>query len=260
MQPQFDLMCSDLSQLKVARAVAASSAVPGLFTAITLRNYAGSCGFERPEWLDEALASRRTSPRRFRDAEIAVGYLDSKKRKYIHLVDGGISDNIGLRRPLSNVIVEGGVWRRLKHVGIRRPGHIVVIVVNAANNPDRHVDLLATAPSLKAVLGSVSGVQIRRYNFETLELMRESLKRWARDAPPDEAGRKLQTHMVEVAFDLLENPNERHFFNNVKTSFDLDDETVDRLIEVGGRLLRESPDFQQLLGALQVSNHGGNSY
>ena len=32
-------------------------------------------------------------------------------------------------------------------------------------------------------------------------------------------------------------------------SFSLDDKTVDRLIEVGGRLLRESPDFKQFLDA-----------
>ena len=31
------------------------------------------------------------------------------------------------------------------------------------------------------------------------------------------------------------------------TSFNLDDTTVDRLIEVGGRLLRESQDFQDFL-------------
>ena len=31
----------------------------------------------------------------------------------------------------------------------------------------------------------------------------------------------------------------------------LDDTTVDRLIEVGGRLLRESPDFQKFLTSLK---------
>ena len=54
-QPQFDLICSDLSNFKVARAVAASSAVPGLFSPIVLRNYANDCGYVRPRWLDEAL-------------------------------------------------------------------------------------------------------------------------------------------------------------------------------------------------------------
>jgi len=36
----------------------------------------------------------------------------------------------------------------------------------------------------------------------------------------------------------------------VKTSFSLDDETVDRLIAVGGRLLRESPDFKDFLATV----------
>ena len=56
--------------------------------------------------------------------------------------------------------------------------------------------------------------------------------------------------MIEVSFELLEDREEREFFENVKTSFDLDDETVDRLIEVGGRLLRESPDYQEFFGSL----------
>jgi NTE family protein len=37
-QDQFDYLCSDLSTYPVARAVAASSAVPLVFSPITLRN------------------------------------------------------------------------------------------------------------------------------------------------------------------------------------------------------------------------------
>jgi NTE family protein len=71
-QEQFDLICSDLSQLEVARAVAASSAVPVAFSPIVLKNYAGTCGFERPQWMEEALADRKGDRRRFRNAEIAA--------------------------------------------------------------------------------------------------------------------------------------------------------------------------------------------
>ena len=45
---QFDPICNDLLTYPVARAVAASSAVPGLLTPIRLRSYAGSCGYEPP--------------------------------------------------------------------------------------------------------------------------------------------------------------------------------------------------------------------
>jgi uncharacterized tellurite resistance protein B-like protein len=57
--------------------------------------------------------------------------------------------------------------------------------------------------------------------------------------------------VVEVAFENLESPTEREYFNDVDTSFNLDDKTVDRLIEVGGRLLRESADFKQFLARVK---------
>ncbi len=50
-----------------------------------------------------------------------------------------------------------------------------------------------------------------------------------------------------MSFDDLGDAEERDFFNGVATSFDLDDEIIDRLIEVGGRLLRESPDFRSFM-------------
>jgi NTE family protein len=51
----FDVICSDLASMRVARAAAASSAVPGALSPIKLRNYAGSCGFVMPERLRNAL-------------------------------------------------------------------------------------------------------------------------------------------------------------------------------------------------------------
>ena len=48
----------------------------------------------------------------------------------------------------------------------------------------------------------------------------------------------------------IEDPDERAFFENLPTTLALGDETVDRLIEVGRRLLRESPVFQALLAEL----------
>ena len=239
-----------MSQLKVARAVAASSAVPGLFNAITLRNYAGSCGFERPAWLDEAL-SDRNARRRFRSASIAASYLDADDRKYIHLVDGGIADNLGLRGPLEGILLSGGIRERLEGLGLRHPRFIVVVAVNAQGQSSKGLDLFPGAPSLGTIIGSVSGVQIQSYNFETIELLRASMEGWAQELPPDPEGRAVQTYLVEVAFETLADEEEREFFNNVATSFALDDETVDRLIEVGGRLLRESPEFVRLLANLR---------
>ncbi len=96
-QEQFDSICSDVSRVSVARAVAASSAVPVVLSPITLRNYAGSCGYETPKYILEGLEERKVSRRRFQQAVHATSYMDAEKRPYIHLLDGGLADNLGLR-------------------------------------------------------------------------------------------------------------------------------------------------------------------
>ncbi len=44
----FDVMCSDLSTFRLARAAAASSAVPVLLSSLTIDNYGGTCGYRFP--------------------------------------------------------------------------------------------------------------------------------------------------------------------------------------------------------------------
>ena len=53
---------------------------------------------------------------------------------------------------------------------------------------------------------------------------------------------------MDVSFDAIKDPKERERFMNMPTTFVLPAEDVDALREVGGRLLRESADFQELLG------------
>ncbi len=88
----FDLIFSDLSQFPVARAAAASSAVPMVLTPITLRNYAGTCGYKVPEGFEEMLKSRAVSGHQFYLANNFSAYLDSEKKRYIHLIDGGVPE------------------------------------------------------------------------------------------------------------------------------------------------------------------------
>ena len=53
----------------------------------------------------------------------------------------------------------------------------------------------------------------------------------------------------------LEDPEERSYFEQVPTSLSLDDDVVDRLIEVGRRLLRESPEYRELLTKLGATTN-----
>jgi len=57
-----------------------------------------------------------------------------------------------------------------------------------------------------------------------------------------------------VSFDAIADPKERAYFMNLPTSFKLPDEAVDRLRELGGRLLRESKPYRTLLRQVEASN------
>lgn len=249
-QGQFDFLCSDLAKLPVARAVTASSAVPGLFSPLVLENYAGECGFVPPPGFTEALQQRSSDPRRFRVATILNGYLDRRARPYVHLLDGGISDNIGLRVPLENVILAGGPTGRLQQVHAQAIRRVLVIVVNAEVHPAPTWDLADVSPGLATILGAVTDTQIYAFNFETIELMRESLQRWARDMPPGPDGKPIPVSLVSVDFARIEDAQERAFFDDVPTSLSLPGETVDRLVAVARRLLRESPEMQELVAEI----------
>ena len=99
------------------------------------------------------------------------------------------------------------------------------------------------------MIGSITDTQLHRYNFETMDLLRDSMKRWVSEWSSH--GVPVQAHLIEVAEYGIEDPDEREFFDGVPTSLGLDDEDVDRLVEIGRRLLRESDEFQNLLMELR---------
>ena len=114
--PFFDLICADLNQFPLSRAVTASSAVPVLFTPITVKSYAGTCGFEAPAWLAEAEKDERGSTRQA-EARSLMDYMDRKKRPWMHLVDGGIADNLGLRSYYTLLSLEGDPRQAFRDLG-----------------------------------------------------------------------------------------------------------------------------------------------
>ena len=97
----FDLICSDLDVVRLSRAAAASSAVPVVLSPVTFNNYGGTCGFALPGWLKPFVDSAnppRPAARTIasiKEAEQAFG--NGRDRPYLHLVDGGVADNVAMR-------------------------------------------------------------------------------------------------------------------------------------------------------------------
>lgn len=246
-QERFDILCSDLSDFRVARAVAASSAVPVAFAPIALQNYSG-CDYREPEWLINARARRESNPRLAVLLDSLDTYMDKEQRPYIHLVDGGITDNLGLRALYDRVTLLGGAASAARLLG-QSPAMIVVIVVNAQTQPKKPMDLSSAAPSSAKVVEAVSSAQLRRYNIETIALIKDSLEQWATELSTSE--QPVAHYFIQVDFESIADEERRHIFNNMATSFSLPNEEVDHLIEAGHRLLQQSPEYQKLLEQLR---------
>ncbi len=243
-QGQFDFLCSDLSSFPVARAVGASAAVPMLFPPVTLRNYAGTCGFDQPAWLGRSLEKdRQLSVRRWRNARVLESYMDPESRPYILLVDGGISDNLAIRNPLE-LAADVSYWE-LPAEPFRDFRQIVSLVVNAQTESKRVWSLADPDPSVRALLASMTNAQIDVLSAETLDMVR-TLHTLLKERTAN-AGYPTQFYLIEVTFQTTEDEAERAYLNNLPTSLSLPDEDVDRLRKAARQLLRTNPEFQRLL-------------
>jgi NTE family protein len=261
-QEAFDLICSDLSLFPVGRAAAASSAIPMALTPITLRNYAGTCGFKTTEGFEKVSEGRDISERGFFLHNDIAPFLDREKKPYIHLVDGGVGDNLGLKAVLDRVIVGGSVWGAMKGTPLGKVRKVVFIVVNAETEPDPTWDRTERVPTFGVMLASYSSIAIDRTNEETIALLKESAGSWANEImtrrcqggvvsiSPGACG-DIQFYVVEVKFDALKDETERIHFKRLPTVLKLPSEEVDKTRDAAHRLLVESGEFQRLLFELK---------
>ncbi len=245
-QDQFDLLCSDLSAFPVARAVAASSAVPILFSPMTLKNYSGLCGYAGPALPGSQTATTRQT---YKAAETR-SYLDATARPYIHLLDGGLTDNLGLRGMLDRVAARDDPHELARALRLGRFDKAVLVIVNAETSPDLALDRREEVPTIVQVFRAIKDIPINRYSFETIELFKANLENWSRqlrEQGGEDGHAGFDFYLVEVTFDAIPDVAERDAFRVIPTSLALPAETVDRLRALGPRLMQASEGYQRLL-------------
>ena len=260
-QPQFDLICSDLSQLPISRASAASAALPLVLSPITLKNYAGECGYEPPAWLLESAKS--AGPIRRQRAKEMLSYLDIKKRPHVHLLDGGLSDNIALRSVLEGAAVAGGakgiggLESMAKRAGIKNVQKLVIISVSAETSPDVNEYRSDKIPVLSRAMDSLVDIPINRYSADTLVLMRVVLETWRNDLKNRPPGAEsifapnADIYFIDVSLGAVEDAEEQQYLMKIPTTLYLTDEQIDRLLLAAQRLIRNDKEFQRLMKDLQ---------
>ncbi len=248
-QEQFDRIGSDLGRFPVARAVAASAAFPIVFSPITLKNYADRTPHPGPV-LSQQVQGGSDVFAGYRAAltEASRTYGDVAKHPYIYLMDGGLTDNLSLRNLLDGVTLAGGwevVMGRLRRLGVTR---LAVIVVDGTVDAEPQEAGSGEIPGSNSVVSTIGSSSINRTNRETLALVESSLA-----LHQSRAGGQPRICLIRVDFHMSPDAAERAFFQSVPTNLSLPARTVDRLVEAGGRLLRESPAYRDLIRDLVVS-------
>jgi NTE family protein len=96
--PVFFGLCSDLSQLRVSEAVAASMAVPLAFAPVVLHTFPNDCLTPLPPRMNEMLSDPGSVATGVlaATARAIYNYRDAERMRYVKLADGGLTDNQGL--------------------------------------------------------------------------------------------------------------------------------------------------------------------
>lgn len=241
-QHSFDLICSDATRYPLASAVAASSAVPGALTPITLKNYAGGCGCALPEWVDAALL--QDAGRMSRRAAVFTSYQSAKSRPFIHLVDGGVSDNIGLQPVIDYLQSVPLSPQRRADLASSKAKKIILIIVNAYATPDRDWDKREKPPGAFAIAAAATSHTLDQRTLETVDYLKEALGNLQvrLQLPPD-----VKVYPVFLSFTNYKDQKDQKFFLNLPTSFFLPATDVDKLRKAGHDLLRQDSIYQMLL-------------
>ncbi|WP_419174943.1 patatin-like phospholipase family protein [Desulfosediminicola sp.] len=247
-QNYFSLLCSDISSYPVARAVTASSAVPVLFNPVVLKNYQ-DC--PPPSPFIQAVADHTGQSHQTRHLLDGLSsYADKKQRPYIHLVDGGITDNLGLLALYETVDAAGGIRELFGEIrGAPVASKLLVISVNASTRPQYELEQSKSPPGVEQFMGAVTDIQLHRYNAATMDLLNTALQDWAQELS-DET-REVEHYFVELDFNQVTDEEQRFFLNQIPTTFSLTGKQVDGAIEAGRELLLANREYLRFLDDIQ---------
>ena len=185
-----------------------------------------------------------------------LSYQNAKARPYIHLVDGGVADNLGVRGLLEHTLNEGGIrsaTRKLPKGMVRK---LVLITVNAERDPSERIDETDKVPNMLQVVDAMLFGTGARATQETLGLLDDIALQWKREvslaAQDGQSAFAKDAQIYVIPVNLRDAPgvSERTRLLQIPTAFSIPIDDVTRLIQAGRDVLLASPRFKELLQSL----------
>jgi NTE family protein len=227
----FGCLGTALADYPLGYAVAASSAYPPALAAVTLRNFGAPPGGCLTASDRAALQSAHLNPEAWLRAVRKQRFLETERVPYVHLVDGGVTDNLGLQGVLER-LTDGELSDLLN---TRRLAGVVVIAVNAMAAHDVTLGRRAAGPDVLTGVDQSFGLMLEQATTRTSGLIRSAIDQ--RRAFEESLGRATRLHYLEVRLGDLEAPARRERLLAAPTRLALPRETIDDLLAAGRDLL-----------------------
>jgi NTE family protein len=272
-QRNMDLLCSDLSLLPLATAVGASAAFPVALSPVTLTNYSPCAATKGkvwpPAWVTASIDEPGTQPQdslwyanpqraTLARAEYAYALGDDPgrmdKKLYVHLLDGGIADNLGIFEPYRMLATRDTQPSFLGQIDTGQIKKLIFVAINARSFAPSDLDAQQATPGIVDMLLASIDAPIDRTTAGTAAQLRNLLfdefRQLSLGDPVKEARFKAlaeNTALVSIDFDAIVDEDCRRKYHSIPTSWSLDRKQVDAVLKVGGALLANDPEFTRLL-------------
>jgi NTE family protein len=264
----FAALCSDINAYPLSEAVAASAAVPLVFKPVVITNYADRCQYAAPRWSQRALRNANAPALLKANAEAVQRYRAKSDVQYVKLMDGGLTDNLGLSGVLLERLGANEPYEPFSEREGVKMRRMLFVVVDAGRPPggDWAKDVKTGATDLiQAVADTAVDANIRN----TYETFTSHLRDWNRELidwrcrlPRDRVNaligenaqwncRDLTFHVVKVTFDQMPDPVTREALEKIPTLFSLPDKSIDLLLDSAGQILRRNSAFQRFVASAQ---------
>jgi NTE family protein len=282
---RFDDICSDLDAQAISTGVAASAAVPIVFTPIALRNYSVEycAGRPAPTWINKRLQGRYAPYLNLDNFKLARyandlrhGPDSFRRIDYLYFLDGGLADNLAIHGLLEAVsspyavpIVSppgnqaGPPGTLLEAINNGRIKKVAVILINARADPENKIYQSADRPGVLGMIASVTSVPIDSASASVHAQIEVLLSQFNASgggtggAAGDPLFSGLMVYNVEIDFDQLRanEPRQRALRDQAKaipTLWTITRPNLDVIEQAGTTLLHQHPCFQRLLSDLGI--------
>ncbi|MES1210239.1 MAG: patatin-like phospholipase family protein [Pseudomonadota bacterium] len=262
-QDEFDLLGADLAAFPLARAVAASSAFPIALSPLTVTNNPQPAWWKQPAALSNAVKDYDVNRRTWRWARNRLAHLDKAANPFVHVMDGGLADNLGLRAILAEMWSPTGFI--LRRINTGRVAKLLVLTVNAKAGDRGALNRDAESPGLPDVAFKTATVAMDELTGDTIEVVADFKREMMRaqqsiddcqlvlDDQCPRAPRlprlpaSVDMEVVDISLDTIPDAARRAKLLAIPTAFSLTKDQVDALIAAAEELLSSNKAFQRFV-------------